>query len=381
VRPRRGRLAPAAPASIAIVATHWLGDTFWALQIVPFLRRVHPEARIDLLVRPSLVWLARQWAPDDRVHGLRSLVSDRHREGLPRPWRILAEARSVREKLGRPDLWIDLTSTPAAALFTGTLRPRFALGMGSRRFTARAFDLWRASGEFDGHLAARPWWVLEPAYAEHGTWPSPDEHMRPVFPTAVGAIGTADAPAPPPCAEDRRRVLLFPGAGWPKKRWPLARFVELAFQLERDGWGVELLFAPAEEAIAGETSRMLASEAPIGPAASGTIRLRVTEGPQMHHALLRASAVVSNDSGAAHLAAALGLPTVALFGPTNPARCGPLGPRVSVLCCDCRERPVGGQHHCLDRPRASCGRDCLGSIDVTAVRRTLVGLLEAGSPS
>jgi ADP-heptose:LPS heptosyltransferase len=82
----------------------------------------------------------------------------------------------------------------------------------------------------------------------------------------------------------------------------------------------------------------------------------------MFRALRAARAVVSNDSGAAHLAAALGLPTLAFFGPTDPARCGPLGPRVGLLRAD--------------RP------DRLGSISTAAAHeafRRLLGATDGGS--
>jgi ADP-heptose:LPS heptosyltransferase len=351
LKPTRPRAVTPNPRSttIAVLATHWLGDTLWALQIIPFLRRAHPAARIELFVRADLEWLGRLWLPADRVHALRSLVSDRRREGLPRPWRILAEAR--RE---RPELLIDLTNTPAAALFTWALRPGFAIGAGSRRAVSRPFDSWRDLRAFSGHLALRPWWVIEPAYGTHPLWPPPESRLRPVLP------GVERAPEDGP-------ILFFPGAGWPTKRWPLTRFVELARRIAEEGRAVELLFAPAERAFAAEASGM--------NAAGKRIRARVCEGVEMLELLRRAPAVVSNDSGAAHLAAALGVPTVALFGPTNPAFCGPLGPRARVLRAACPDRPEGSRHHCGDRAGRPCDRGCLETIGADEVHRALADLL------
>jgi heptosyltransferase I len=336
---------PAAPRSIAVLATHWLGDTFWALQIVPFLQRVHPAARIDLLLRANLAWLGRLWLPADRVRALRGLVSDRRREGWPRPWRIVTEARGARF-----DLLIDLTNTPAAALFAWAARPGFAIGAGSRRLAARPFDSWRDTAEFAGHLALRPWWVLEPAYGSHPLWPAPEARLRPVLP--AGAHGGGP-------------VLLFPGAGWPTKRWPLARFVELARRLEDEGRATELLFSPREEALANDATRALGSSA----------RAWVTGGRAMLESLRRATAVVANDSGAAHLAAAMGVPTMALFGPTNPAICGPLGPRTRVLRARCPDRPEDARHHCRDRAGQPCERACLETLGADEVHGALIDLL------
>jgi ADP-heptose:LPS heptosyltransferase len=306
-------------------------------------------------VRPELAWLAQLWVPAEQVHALRSLVSDRHREGWPRPWAIVREARRAGARIGRPDLLIDLTSTPAAALFVRVLRPRFAIGAGSRRFAAGGFDSWRPMQDFSGHLAARPWWVLEPIYRSRETWPSPAGMTAPRLPIDAGIERMADAPPGPPRAEDEGGVLLFPGAGWPQKRWPLARFVELGLQLASEGHPVALLFAPGEEAMAEAASGGIA---PTGSRAR-RISAGVTAGPQMLRALRGARAVVSNDSGAAHLAAALGLPTLAIFGPTNPASCGPLGPRVGLLRCD--------------RP------DSLGSVSVATAHEALEQLLGLGA--
>jgi len=326
------------------LATHWLGDTFWALQIIPFLRRAHPAARLSVLVRPELTWLACLWAPADQVHALGALVSDRLREGWPRPWTIVREAARSRRRIGRPDLLVDLTNTPAAALFGRVLRPRFAIGAGARGWTAGGFDSWRRMQGFAAHLATRPWWVLEPIYRAREAWPSPEEQLRPRLP------GDVTPPAPGGGA-----VQLFPGAGWPEKRWPLERFVALATRLASEGRAVDLLFSPREAALAEESSRRILREGSRAPG----ISVRVTDGPQLLGALRSAHAVVSNDSGAAHLAAALGRPTLALFGPTDPARCGPLGPRVGLLRGD---RPAD-----------------LGSISVAAVHEALARLLGAAA--
>ena len=349
---------PASPSTIAVLATHWLGDTFWALQVVPFLQRAHPTARIDLLVRPGLEWLARLWVSADRVHAVRGLVSDRRREGLPRPWRIVGQAWRLRSEPGRPDLLLDLTATPASALFAWALRPAYALGAGRRSITSRPYDGWRSLRGFEGHLAMRPWWVLEPVYASHEAWPPRSELRQPRLP-AWGRARPVD-----------RKVLFFPGAGWPQKRWSLEGFTELARRLERDGWQVMLLFARGEETLAAEAASALVGLTPGVPRR----RVQVTDGEQLLELLRNAQAVVANDSGPAHLAAALGLPTVALFGPTNPEICGPLGENVRVLRTECHQRPEGRRHHCHDRPAYPCDRHCLDAVSVDAVCAALEAL-------
>jgi ADP-heptose:LPS heptosyltransferase len=122
-------------------------------------------------------------------------------------------------------------------------------------------------------------------------------------------------------AEARTRALprgflaVHPGSGSPAKNWPLERFLEAARRLA-DGAAWLLVAGPAEEALVAPRGATLAREWP--PRVLGA-------------ALARAGLVLGNDSGVSHLAAAAGAPTLALFGPTDPALWAPVGPRVATL--------------------------------------------------
>ncbi len=112
-----------------------------------------------------------------------------------------------------------------------------------------------------------------------------------------------------------RYVVLSPGGGWRSKCWPPERFGQLS-QLIRDTLGLRCVvnYGPGEEDLALAVRECSGDADPVpynGPL-----------GPLM--ALLRnAACLVGGDTGPLHLAIALGTPTVALFGPTNPARNGP----------------------------------------------------------
>jgi ADP-heptose:LPS heptosyltransferase len=302
----------------------------------------------------------------------------------------MQEARAIRSQVGSIDLAVDLTNTLLSAFFVRLLRPGRSLGAGSRRITSWLYDTWQPLGRFGGHLARKPWWVLNPLFAESDGWPSADAQLRPrILPTRTGreATGTAAAGA----AEDSRpsghtvagervpgMILLFPGAGWPQKRWPLDRFVALGELLRNAGRSAAMLFAAEEHAAAEEARRLQAGDAARG-AEGGAVDLRVDvrvpDGPELLDLLSRAAGVVANDSGAAHLAAALGIPTVAVFGPTNPGICGPLGARVRVVRTDCPDRPETFQHHCHDIPAYPCDLDGLRSVGVDRVGEALQVLL------
>ena len=115
-------------------------------------------------------------------------------------------------------------------------------------------------------------------------------------------------------------VLLLPGSGGLKKCWPAERFLALGAELQARGLAVAVALGP--------------DELERGPGPERFVGLPVLEGPSLAElAALCAGArlVVGNDAGTTHLAAAAGATVLALFGPTDPARWRPLGPRVSVL--------------------------------------------------
>jgi heptosyltransferase-1 len=116
-------------------------------------------------------------------------------------------------------------------------------------------------------------------------------------------------------------ALMNPGAGWGAKRWPAERYGEVARRLAEDGLKSLINFGPGEESL------MKAVESAGAGAAKG-IACSLTE----LIALTRHARIfIGGDTGPMHLAAALGVPVVAIFGPTNPARNGPFGTRSIVL--------------------------------------------------
>jgi heptosyltransferase-2 len=124
----------------------------------------------------------------------------------------------------------------------------------------------------------------------------------------------------------------------PGKRWATAHFAALAQQLADQGIDIWVLGSPKEAPLARDI------------AATAGARVRDLTGPDLRNAIVAlkaADAAVSNDSGLMHIAAALGTPTVALFGPTDPHLWAPLNPLAAVLepppAAPC---PQCGRHDC-----------------------------------
>lgn len=119
-----------------------------------------------------------------------------------------------------------------------------------------------------------------------------------------------------------RFALINPGAGWGAKQWPAERYGYVAKRLaEQEGLRSLINFGPGEQEL------MRAAESASGGAAEG-IACSLT---QLIALTRRASLFIGGDTGPMHLAAALDVPVVALFGPTNPARNGPFSTRSLVL--------------------------------------------------
>lgn len=117
----------------------------------------------------------------------------------------------------------------------------------------------------------------------------------------------------------KRFALLSPGAGWGAKCWPAERYGAAARALQREGLGVVVNFGPGEESLA---------QAVVDASEGAARKVTCTIG-QLIALTRRATLFLGGDSGPTHLAAALAIPVVAIYGPTNPARNGPYGPQGS----------------------------------------------------
>jgi heptosyltransferase-1 len=116
-------------------------------------------------------------------------------------------------------------------------------------------------------------------------------------------------------------AIIAPGAGWGAKCWPAERYAEVVRALAVHGLRTIVNFGPGEESLAREVER-------AGNGAAVAMPATVAE---LTALCRRARLCIGGDTGPLHLAAALGIPVVALFGPTDPARNGPYSLRAIVL--------------------------------------------------
>ena len=273
----------AKPASsrILVVRLGAMGDIIHALPAVASLKTGFPASRLTWIVEPK-------WAPlleDNPFIDRLVLLRRGTLAGLLESWRSL--------RAERYDFAVDFQGLIKSAVVASAAHPDRIFGFHDTHLRERAAALFYSHKTVSGaaHVVEKN---LDLAAAAGASTP-----LR-TFPLPAGRPEGALPPGD--------FVLASPLAGWRAKQWPIEHYQTLAARLERE-LGIPLVLD--------------------GPPGSGLAHCSGL--PGLIHATRRAAAVVGVDSGPLHLAAALGRPGVAIYGPTDPARNGPYGDSFRVL--------------------------------------------------
>ncbi len=341
---------------ILIIKPSSLGDVVNGLAIIGPLRRRYPGARID-------------WVVGKRCHDLlldvpslnRLLLFDRD------SWRRLGSwpsatgnffrlVRAARE--ARYDIAIDLQGLLRSALIAFLSGARTRIGFSNARELGALF------------------------YNRKVTIPQETMHAVDRYLLIAKELGADAAEISFPLevsTEARRRVreilkgerarkpivVVNPTARWEAKRWPSERYAMIGDHI-RDVLGGSTVIIGGEDekdVVAVVTGMMKGDFIDL----SGELSLR-----ELTALLAEADGLVTNDTGPMHIAAALGTPVVAIFGPTDPARTGPYGRghrvvRSNVMCSPCFSRVCNK------------GRlECMESVSIEDVTKALESLLNTG---
>jgi heptosyltransferase-2 len=304
-----------------VVAPNWLGDCVMALPVLWAIRRAHPEDPLSVLARGKFAGLFR---------AERSAATVLPRSGLFRDVRRLRRERFA-------EAWLLPNS------FRSALAPWLA-GIPERI----GYDT-----DFRGPLLTRR--LKEPRRTEHqlrdydallrsrGIEPDLEAPRLPVTAKALDrAASSLDAAG---VDRDSPLALLAPGAafGW-TKRWPPDRYAALGDLLASRGLGCAVVIGPGEEKLGAAVAASARARLPVVGADLDPLELLAL--------LSCARVVVANDSGPMHLAAGVGVPVVAFFGPTDPGRTAPTGAPSRVLdryvfCSPCYLKQCPYGHECM----------------------------------
>jgi heptosyltransferase-2 len=322
---------------------NWLGDTVMALPTLRALRAALPGAEL---------WCLGPWVSDILEH----------EPGIARRLVPPSSARARLAQAGR----LRQATFDLAVILPNSFETAFAAWLTKAR--------WRLGYAGDG----RDRLLTHALRPDDGSVHQVVAYQRLLGPLGVDAHAGVPTLAVDPArrAEARRlldeagvagdapRVGLQLGAAFgPAKLWPPERVAALASRLETRGIRTVLLGSPAASELADR----------VQAAAAGSLRSLVgRDRPALLPALLsELDAFVGADSGPAHVAAAVGVPTVTLFGPTDPRATAPLGPGQQTLW---RPPPCAP---CF-RPDCPIDHRCLRGIEVAEVEAAVVAALAAG---
>lgn len=292
---------------ILIVKLSSLGDIVHALPVPGALRARLPGARLAWAVEKKWLPLVARHPDLDEVFSVDALGLRRQPHRWSELRRQVGAVRAFRAQWA-----LDLQGTVKSAVVTFASGAAYRVGLAGperrERLAGLAYNLpvephSRHKVEQLLELAA----MVEPRPGDPA--PSPPRFPMPIPPEVQAEVDE--------WISDNRVgefAFLSPGGGWASKRWPSERYAALAEILERrHGLAAVLNRGPDERDMDDAYRR------------ANVIRARLFSGDVEHLAamLRRARLVVGGDTGPLQLAAALGTPTVALFGPTDPARNGP----------------------------------------------------------
>jgi lipopolysaccharide heptosyltransferase I len=339
---------------ILIVKLSAIGDIIHTLPAVAALRRAYPEAWLAWLVEKAGAGLLRG-NPD-----LDELITVDTHAWRANWWTGLRHAWYVTRHLRRAsfDLCIDFQGLLKSGIFAYLSGAPQRLGLPRQRcrepLSAVFSNIYGPISDPSHHIVDRLVELLQPlgvtTTERRFTIPlsEADEHFAERVWRELGL--RSEVPV----------VVLYPGAAWETKRWGELNFARLNDALIRRFQVRTLLtWGPGEESLIQRVVRAAAYTPAIAPA---------TTLLQLAAVIARAQAFVGGDTGPLHLAAAVGTPTVALFGPSDPQRNGPYGLGHVILqrhlaCSNCYQR--------------TCSHwECLPGLEVNAVVDAVGSLLE-----
>ena len=309
------------PTSVLVVRLGAMGDVIHTIPAAAALRNAFPEIRIGWIIEQR--WaelLCAKEAPRSGPRNSARPLTDFVHVVDTKAWRksllsggtrqqMAMARREVREQ--NYDIAIDFQGALKSAIIAKLAEAKTVVGMKSpREWPSRMFYT-KATGANGTHVIDQ-YHSLAEATVGHSL-----PRCRAMFPQDSRNGSEAGNPA----AQGGEFVVINPGAGWGAKQWPAERYGAVAKALAKDGLTPLINFGPGEEELA------LAAE----NASESTAR-RISSSIGELIALTRhARLFIGGDTGPLHLAAALQVPVVAIFGPTDPTRNGPYATRSIVL--------------------------------------------------
>ncbi len=349
--------SPGTGRAIVVFSPGHLGDILHAVPMLKALRRAKPGTKIIWLVGPWSEALARRYAgygDEIQVFGPNLPPFTRGR----REWRQSAwvqwQLGMMLRKAGIGTLIGSMSVT--GRYLANAICPRLWIGIGDRRPPRVRPEIETVVQPYEKDRYEADAWcgLLKPlgieAHADRLEYEvTPEERA------AAEAFLRAEG-----VAADRPLALIAPGSGWSGKNWLPQRFAVVAQWLAMENkFQVAWVGGPGEESLVPST---------CGPAFNWVGK---TSLPMLAAVMERARLFIGNDGGLLHVAAALNVPTVSVWGPTHPGKWGPKGPLHRQI------RKVERCEGCIYWDyRESCRHDhaCMKAVGVNGVQRAILDI-------
>jgi heptosyltransferase-2 len=305
------------PLKLCLLQTAFLGDCVLTLPLLKKIKEVFPGAAVTVVTRPETAGV---FSASGLADGI---IEDRKKSapsGLAEFNRLAAELRAG---------GFDAAIVPHRSLRSALLawragipvRVGFASSAGSLLLTHKVPFSWLL------HDVERNLALLSPLAGD----------LKTPFPRLQAPAGATFA------AADGVAAGVNPGSAWPTKRWPARNWARLIKKLHaRSGSRVLIVGGPAEKEWNAEIERLAGPERCLNLTGKTTM-------PELMEAIRRLKVFVSNDSGPMHIAVAMGVPAVGIFGPTT-RELGffPYGPGNRVVEAElaCRPCALHGSREC-----------------------------------
>jgi len=317
--------------SFLIVRLGSLGDVVHGIPVAAALRHEFPMARIDWLVDPRYVELLNLVVGLDRRIPIepRAMTRGRARQQFGKTLRELRDTKY--------DAAIDLQGLLKSAMLARSVRARRTIGFPRKHLREPLARLFYTDAPDPGDATH----VIYKNLALLAALQVTERRVR--FPLEIRRTATSEQILNR--VEGHNYALINPGAAWPNKRWPPARFGAVAAAIAREfGWRSLVLWGPGEQELAHQVVSESAGAAEILPPTTITDLVAVAR---------QARLMISGDTGPLHIAAAVSTPVVGLYGPTRAERNGPWGLADVSLSrvhqCSCvYERTCRKTERCID---------------------------------
>ena len=337
--------------NILVIKLRYIGDVLLATPTVRAIKAARPDVRVTMMVNRGT---------EDVLSGNPDLdeIMVLDKGSLAAQWRLMAGLRRRRF-----DTVIDLTDGDRSAFLSWISGAPVRIGFNDEhRWRGRCYTEVVQPVSGVRHRIDRDLEVLKPMSIQAGSqnpqlWLTPEEENS--ADQLLDQLGVQPS---------QSMVILQPGARYWFKAWPPERFAELADQLTAQ-YDCQVLIGGSHQDIdLAQQIRQMAKSSPIIMAGRTAIK--------QFAAIAKKSALfVGSDSGAMHIASAVGTPVVALFGPSNPREWGPRGGSVEVIYkgLDCRA--------CFHPTCQRGEQNCMRLISIDEVMMAVTGLMGLARPA